>query len=77
MMSYEKLESIYIERGLLKFKLYSLTYVIEKTINGPVIYAETQEARKSLYSTFEQLMNSYTVYNESLMETLNKIQILN
>lgn len=76
-MSYEKLESIYSERGLLKFKLYSLTYVIEKTINGPVIYVETQEARKSLYSTFEQLMNSYTVYNESLVESLNKIQILN
>lgn len=76
-MSYEKLESIYSESGLLKFKLYSLNYIVEKTATGPVIYVETLPARKVSYSAFEQLMNSYTVYNESLMECINKIQILN
>lgn len=75
-MSYENLERIYNEKGILKFKLYSLTYIVDKTANGPVIYVETLPARKVSFSTFEDLIQSFTVYNEILLDNLNRIEVI-
>ena len=63
-------------KGSIKFKLYSLDYLIEKIDNYVQIYAIDYPTRKNKYNTFEELMNNYTVYNEPLITILNNIKII-
>ena len=44
--------------------------------NKVVIYAIYYEKDKHYYNSFEELMNNYTVYNEPLIEQINRIIIL-
>ena len=60
----------------IKFKLYSLEYLIEKVDNYIQIYAIDYPTRKSKYNSFEELINNFTVYNEPLIRILNNIKII-
>lgn len=75
-MKYQDLENIFNAANELKFKLYSLEYVIKKIDSGVEVYAILYQNRKSNYSSFKEAMNNYKVYNESLMENINRIQII-
>lgn len=76
-MSYESLEKEFNDKGILKFKLYSLVYIVEKDINGIIIYAESMSNRKKHYLSFEQMLNNFMVYNEPLIENIDRMHILN
>jgi len=75
-LSFEELNNRFISNNKLKFKLYSLEYVVEKVDNGIEIYATYYQTRKSNYNSFEELMNNYTVYNEPLINQINRIIVL-
>ena len=75
-MKYKDLEDLFNNTNELKFKLYSLEYVIKKIDSGVEVYAILYQNRKSNYSSFKEAMNNYKVYNESLIENLDRIQII-
>lgn len=75
-MDYETLNTEFETKKTIKFKLYSMEYVVEQKDNYVEIYAIYYEKRKSKYSSFEDLMNNYMVYNEPLINQLNRIKIL-
>lgn len=60
----------------IKFKLYSLEYLIERVDNYVQVYAIDYPTRKSKYNSFEELMNNFTIYNEPLITLLINIKII-
>ena len=76
-MSYESIKNEFESNSRVKFKLYSLEYLIERVDNYVQVYAIDYPTRKSKYISFEDLMNNYTVYNEPLIEQLDRINIIN
>ena len=75
-MSYESIKNEFESNSRIKFKLYSLEYLIEKVDNYIQIYAIDYPTRKSKYNSFEELINNFTVYNEPLITILNNIKII-
>ena len=73
-MSYETIKGEFEKDNRLKFKLYSLEYLIEKVDNYIQIYAIDYPTRKSKYNSLEELLNNYTIYNEPLITVLNNIK---
>ena len=77
-MKLEQLSSMLNEKGVIKFKLYSLDYTIEKTRSDIVIYVDSyKDNKKTHYATLEELLNNYNVYNEPLIDLLNNIYLNN
>ena len=74
-MRYQELENIFNSSGELKFKLYSLEYIIKKVDNSVEVYAELYQTRKKVYSSFQEAMNNFTVYNESLVDNIDRMKI--
>lgn len=74
-MSYKELENIFNSFGELKFKLFSLEYIIKKVDNGVEVYAILYQNRKMVYSSFQEAMNKFTVYNESLIDNIDRIRM--
>ena len=72
-MSVEELKKIFLDAGEVKFRLYSLDYVITKTDNGVIIYPIIYDKKQSKYNSIDELLNSYLIYNETIMENENKI----
>ena len=76
-MVYDDIKKIFITNNKLKFKLYSLEYIVEQKENCVEIYAIYYENRKKQYNSFDELMNNFTFYNEPLINQMNRIQIIN
>lgn len=74
-MRYQELENIFNSSGELKFKLYSLEYIIKRVDNSVEVYAELYQTRKKVYSSFQEAMKNFTVYNESLADNIDRIKI--
>jgi len=74
-MRLQELENMFNSVGELKFKLYSLEYIIRKIDNGVEVYAILYQNRKKVYSSFQEAMNSFTVYNESLVDNIDRIKL--
>lgn len=75
-MSYEALNTEFETKKTIKFKLYSMEYVVEQKENYVEIYAVYYEKRKSKYNSFKELFENYAVYNEPLIILLDRIVIL-
>lgn len=75
-MSYESIKNEFESNNRVKFKLYSLEYLIEWVDNYVQVYAIDYPTRKSKYNTLEELFNNFTVYNESLISLINNIKIV-
>lgn len=61
---------------IIHFKLYSLEYNIEEENNKVVIYANYYKKNKRYFNSFEELMNNFNIYNEPLINQLNRIKVL-
>ena len=57
-----------------KFKLYSLDYIIEKIEDRYVINAILYPDKKNSYSTIDQLLDNYTIFNENIRDNESRIQ---
>lgn len=73
---YQELENIFNNSNEIKFKLYSLEYIIRKIDTGVGVFAILYQNRKQTYSSFSDAMNNFTVYNESLIDNIDRIQII-
>ena len=60
----------------IKFKLYSLEYLIVKDDSVISIYVSDYDKNIKTYNSFEELMNNYLVYREPLIEQLDRIILL-
>lgn len=75
MMSYKELENIFNSSNELKFKLFGLEYIIKKVDNGVEVYAILYQNRKKVYLSFQDAMNNFTIYNESLIDNIDRIKL--
>ena len=75
-MNYQKMENIFNTSNEIKFKLFSLDYIIKKIDNGVEVYPILYSNRKSYYSSFKEAMNNFEVYREPLIENINRIRVI-
>ena len=75
-MDYESIKRKFNELKVLKFKLYSLEYIIEEINDKVIIYAILYSNRKLSYNSLDEAFSNFEVYNVSLMESLDRIQII-
>lgn len=75
-MVYETIKQKYSETKSIKFKLYSLEYIIEEINDKVIIYAILYSNRKLSYNSLDEAFSNFEVYNVSLMESLDRIQII-
>ena len=75
-MDYESIKQKFNELKVLKFKLYSLEYIIEEINDKVIIYAILYSNRKLSYNSLDEAFSNFEVYNVSLMESLDRIQII-
>ena len=59
-----------------EIKLFSLEYIILLENDNYIIYPKLYSARRNIYKSYEELINNYTVYNESLVDNANRIIIV-
>lgn len=76
-MTFDYLNNEFEKNNVVKFKLYSLDYIIEKVDQFIQVYAVDYPTRKNKYNSFKEAMNSFKVYNEPLIEQLDRIIIVN
>ena len=74
-MDYNQLYELFLNNKVIHFKLYSLEYNIEEESNKVVIYANYYEKNKRYFNSFEELMNNFNVYNEPLINQMDRIII--
>lgn len=75
-MNYQEIENIFNTNCEIKFKLFSLEYIIKKIDKGVEVYPVLYSNRKNYYSSFKDAMNSFEVYREPLIENINRIKII-
>ena len=74
-MNYNQLYELFLNNKVIHFKLYSLEYNIEEESNKVVIYANYYEKNKRSFNSFEELMNNFNIYNEPLINQIDRIII--
>ena len=74
-MNYNQLYELFLNNKVIHFKLYSLEYNIEEESNKVVIYANYYEKNKQSFNSFEELMNNFNIYNEPLINQMDRIII--
>lgn len=75
-MNIEKIKNILAKDNRVTFKLYSLEYAIEVVDNQVRIYSLVYPDNVKFYSTLDDLLNNFRVYNETLFEISERISIL-
>ncbi len=75
-MSLNDLQALFDTNNHIKFKLYSLEYIIEKIDNYVQVYAIDYPTRKNQYTSLKETMYNYKVYNEPLIEQLERINLI-
>lgn len=75
-MNIERLKDKLTKNNKVMFKLYSLEYVIELVDNNYVqIYSPTYSNNIRKYNNINELLNNFRVYNETLLESENRIVV--
>ena len=75
-MKYEELENIFNNSNEVRFTLLGLEYVIRKSYTGVEVFAKLYQSTKKVYSSFNEAMNNFTVFNESLIDNIDRIIVL-
>lgn len=73
---FNEIKNIISNSGKVKVKIYSLEYLIENINDEYIIYPIYYNNKKSIYKSLEELFNYYTIYNESLLSILERINII-
>ena len=74
-MRYEDLKSLFDRNNELKFRLYNLDYVMRNNYNGVEVYAVLYPNDKKVFSSFDDAMSNYKLFNESLNGFIDNIKI--
>lgn len=75
-VSYNEMEDILNKSGIIKFKYRSLEYIIKKNNLNVEIFVVGDIKGKRIFNSFYDVMNNYLVYNESLVDIIDKIQLI-
>ncbi len=73
-MNVDKIKSKLEQNNRVSFKLYSLDYIIEIKNEKIELYSPTYPNDIRKYNNIDELLNSFTVYNETLIEVDSKIE---
>lgn len=75
-MIIEKIKEIYNNVNEVHFKIYSLEYTIKKENERTIIYADLYSGKKESYNNIDELLNNFTIYNETLIDNESRILII-
>lgn len=75
-MTFVKLNELFEKQGEVRFKLYSLEYIIKKIDNKIIVHPILYENRKSFFNSFEEALSNYTIYNENIIQNIDKVIII-
>lgn len=75
-MILNELKERYEKNNEVKFKLFSLEYIIQKVDNNVLVYPILYSNRKSTYSNLDDALNSFTIYNESILDNIDRVILL-
>ena len=75
-MSFKELEEKFNSDNIIKFKLYSLEYVIELIDNEIFAYAKEYSGRKEEFKSFKDALNNFKIYTEPLINQIDKIELI-
>lgn len=73
MITIEELKKQFITNGRVKFKLYTLDYEIIQNDAQVIIYSLQYPNNKTSFNSFDEVINNYLIYNESIIENEDKI----
>ncbi len=75
-MVLNEMKERYEKNNEVKFKLFSLEYIIQKVNNNVEVYPLLYPNRKNTYSSLDEALNYFTVYNESIIENIDRVILL-
>lgn len=75
-MNFKELQEMFNSSNKIKFKLYSLEYVIESKDNEIIVYALDYSGRKEKFKSFKEAMNNYKIYSEPIINQMDKMELL-
>lgn len=73
LMTIEELKKVFETDNEVKFKLYSLDYIIKKLEDKVIIYPIIYETKKSIYNSLDELLNNYLIYGETIGDNESRI----
>ena len=72
-MNIEKIKAIFNTKGKVRFKIYSLDYIIEKVDNIVVSYSELYPNQKTTYDNIDLVFTVFLIYNENIKDNDSRI----
>lgn len=73
-MNVNKIRELFVANKEVHFKLFNLDYTIKQVDdNVVIIYADIYSGRPSRYNTIDELLNNFTIYNETLIDNDNRM----
>lgn len=75
-MVLEKIEEIINNKNKVNFKIYGVIYTIERNEDNYLIYQTLNNLRQERYNSLNEIFREYTIYNESLVDNHDRIEII-
>lgn len=75
-MVLEKIEEIINNKNKVNFKIYGVIYTIERNEDNYLIYQTLNNLRQERYNSLNEIFREYTIYNESLVDNQDMIEII-
>ena len=75
-MSYEELYKKYEDKKYIIIKIYGLEYVIKENNSKIIIYPVMYEKNYKEFNNLIELLNNYTIYNELLIDNMNRMKFV-
>lgn len=60
-----------------QIKVYSLDYTIVEENDNVVIYANLYPKQKKSYKNIDDLLYNFTIYNESIIDNIDRVTLIN
>ena len=73
-MNVDQIKNILTAEQKVKFKLYSLEYVVEIIDGKTVIYTQLYPSKKDTFNNIDELLEQYLIFGENIKENDNRIQ---
>ena len=70
------LQEYFENNNIINFKLYSMNYIINQKEGFIEAYAELYPERKEKFKSFKEAMNNFKVYNEAIINQIDKIDLI-
>lgn len=75
MNKYNLIENILSNNKMIRLRIYTLEYKIEFN-DKYIIYHILYQNRKYSYNSLKELFENYTIYNEPIIQNIDRIKII-